>query len=517
MGIEFVSSDSICLDARDLKLNRNFLISSQFKNFIPSDKSTTHRLILLASMIRSRCTIIDPLLSLDTLSTINACLSCGVEIKIQLVTQEQHVRDLTDGVSLVELEDLLDRIEKLDPNSEGSLQLVARGCFEDQFELRGSDETVRIDCSGSGTSARLLLGILSSFEGARVIIDGSSSLRRRPMGKLVTLLKKMGADIKEESKDGSEHLPLRVEGKRLSPVDLCIDQGSAQLKSSLILASLGRPSCFRISLPEGSRRSTELICEKLFLKNSAGTIKTSYNSGIESIEICQTKKIEDFNSFCIEVLADPSSIAYIVVLISFLEPDWNFSMGSLLYERDRFSWLDVFSKMGLDLSLKEDPNRKGYILNLGENSKKIFRKERSLQAVSIEHEQVFSLIDELPLIMGMACFCDGISSFYGVEVLKDKESDRILGIQKLCKMLGSRCDVVDNSKGTDVFIHGLGIDGVKVCDPKSIYDSFYDHRLVMTAVVCGICSRSLFKISDVSSVKESFPSFFKLISKMFDG
>ena len=512
MRIDYdINDDSILLDAYATNLNYSYLSSGSLTGLLPSDKSLTHRLILLSSMIKKSCTVLNPLISYDTISTYNALVSIGVRSLIQLVKEDGKIQNISDGLSWIDPDSLIKAVEN--KGEKEKIRIITDGCIYD-LDRGVNKELVKIDCMGSGTTTRLFMGVISSCKGRRVLIDGNSSLRKRPMEKVVGLLEKLGATIyPSDFSTDRNHLPLIVEGVNLSSQDeIHIDLGSAQLKSAVIFSLLNTPSNFKISLPSGSRRVTEKIVEDLFLKNNAGEIRSRYNSGIETITINQTRKISDFSSFTKSVPADPSSLSYIVALICILDPSFKMEFNSLLYERDRFSWVEVLNRMGFSLKLKEDPINKRLILSISERSE----DKLKLYPIELTSDQVPSLIDELPLIMGLSMFVDGVSNFYGVEALRGKESDRIEGVKRLADLFGVECRIKRSGSRVDVSVRGEGsnLDRLRVLDPDRIYDASADHRLVMTACVCGICSKSQFKIKTISSVKESFPSFFSVVSRI---
>lgn len=509
MDVGFLSDGSFCLDSC-FKLDKDFCLSKDILRYLPTDKSYTHRALIISSMIKKDCFIYFPSINEDLFATYSSLWDCGIKIRVQYRSVETK-----EWKSLFEEDQRLSKKEWLDLNKFKDLRLVVSGSL-----YSSETKKIKIDCLSSATTARLMLGVLSSCLGVReFIVDGSSQLRTRPMKKLVELLSKMKACI--EKKD---RLPIRGRGKTLELLDQSIDQGSAQLKSAIILAGLNLEGEYSLDLPRGSRRSTEIIVEDLFFKNHAGTIDSWVDSSREYIKINQKKKIYDFDSASFRVGLDPSSLAYVSILLSmFLSREEEVIFNGVLAEEGRLSWSLVVAKMGFDISYNFDSVDELTSCKLkvrGEKKEDSKNKETEvkLSPISISRDQVSSLIDELPLIMGLCFFCPGRSCFYGVEALELKESNRIEGIKRLADIFGVECKSYKNIDGTtDLFIHGkeLGFFRMKESEDQKVFDPHLDHRMIMTAAVCGIISRFSFRIKDSKYTEKSFFGFWNLLSRMF--
>ena len=229
-----------------------------------SDKSLTHRSIMFSSLAQGKSVIENPLLGADCLSTVSCFQKLGVKIEIN----ENNI--IVDSVG------------------------------SSSFKSPSSD----LDCGNSGTTSRLLLGLLSGIDGLKARLTGDSSLESRPMARVTDHLEKAGAEFKYDN--DKKTLPITIFGKNLNSCDYSVAQSSAQVKSAILLANLNTTEEITIKLPSGSRDHTEN-----FLKLFNANINVANNNGTETIKYKGPTAIK---AMTYKVPVDPSSASFFAVL-----------------------------------------------------------------------------------------------------------------------------------------------------------------------------------------------------------
>ena len=412
------------------------------------DKSLTHRAVMFASLASGMSRIHHPLLGADCLSTMDCFRALGVRI-------EQPRAD----------------------------QLVVLS----QGFKRFQQPTQALDCGNSGTTARLITGILAAQDGLTCELIGDASLSQRPMRRVVEPLRAMGAHI--EGHDNGHLLPIRIQGRLLQARSHEVDKASAQVKSALLLAGLFCPGTTAVKLPAGSRDHTERMLQRMGAK-----IERREQAGYE--EVCVTGPFVPIASeFVIPV--DPSSAAFFAVM-GLLRPVGRLTLPHVLNNPTRIGFLRVLQRMSgaITLTLEEDHRYAEPVMRIQAEGGKVLR------ATDIQAHEVPTLVDEIPILAVAAAFADGPSRFSGLEELRVKESDRLTKTAELLRLAGSDVRI----EGDDLWIGG-GLREVQAFR----YDSVGDHRLAMAAAILARRCKKPCCILDPECVRVSFPDFYEVL------
>lgn len=336
---------------------------------------------------------------------------------------------------------------------------------------------VKLHCGNSGTTARLLCGILVSRPG-EYELTGDSSLSSRPMQRVVEPLQQMGALI--SASDG--HLPISIKGqKNLTAQIFCNKIASAQVKSAQMFAALEASGISRISEPFQSRDHSERLLKALNAKLEWS--KTT-------IAIHGPQKLS--GDFRFDIPGDLSSAAFFMGAAA-IERNRQVKLTNILLNPCRIGFIKVLKRMGVSIEsdvTASDWEPFGNIRVTGGNE---------LKPVEIAAAEVASLIDELPLLAMVMCFAQGISRVRGASELRHKETDRISALIKGLKLCGVKCVAYED---------GFDIEGPANLNRLATIDSEGDHRLAMSFAVLATASKEGLHITDPDSVRVSFPQFF---------
>lgn len=337
------------------------------------------------------------------------------------------------------------------------------------------EEVTELDCGNSGTTMRLLSGILAGIPG-RYLLDGDQQLRRRPMERLADPLRQMGARI--ETTDG--RAPLNIKGGPLHGIDYVNNDASAQLKGAVILATLSAESPSRIIEPFTTRDHTERLITVL------GGRAALNGPAIEVFPSRLTLPQE------MVIAGDPSAAAFFLIGAA-LMPGSEVTARNILLSNTRIGFLRVLDRMGASVSIfmeqeKPEPNGHATVKHSGE-----------LTATEVTQEEIPSLIDEIPMLALAAASAKGVTAFRRVRELRLKETDRLTAIKHQLGALG--IDVrVEND---DLFVKGPTRE---IIMPETL-DSGHDHRLAMTLhMALALAGRRVPVLGD-ESVRASYPEF----------
>lgn len=339
-----------------------------------------------------------------------------------------------------------------------------------------------LDAGNSGTTVRLLSGVLvaQQFES---VIDGDSSLRSRPMGRIVTPLSLMGAELNPSDSGGC---PLIITGTaNLKPISYNSPVASAQVKSALILASICSGLELELSEPYPSRNHTEIMLRQCGVNIS--------NEG-NSIRLERSAKL---NGTVFRVPGDFSSAAFFITAALML-PDSKITLRDVGLNPTRTGFLNVLKKMGADISVSNAENRSEE--SLGD----ITVRHSKLKAVTITADDVPSIIDELPLIGILATVADGITKVSGASELRVKESDRISQLVQGLQNIGVT---------TNEFEDGFSVKGGQKISGGRV-DAGKDHRIAMSFAIAGLASDNGVTVEGSEAVSVSYPSFFSDLEKL---
>jgi 3-phosphoshikimate 1-carboxyvinyltransferase len=437
----------------------------------PPDKSISHRAVIFSSLSTGKSIIKNFLRAEDTISTVNAMRMLGVEITEVSGQVSPPPRPplskggIEGGVSS----------EPLTPYS--ALIINGRGLYG----LREPSNI--IDCGNSGTTIRMLSGVLSGNPFFSVL-TGDESLRTRPMSRVITPLRQMGAEIMARDRD--RFPPIAVKGKKLQPIRYIMPIASAQVKSAILLAGLYVDGETEVIEPSKSRDHTERI-----LPAFGADIK------VEGLHI-KIKGETELKGMEIHVPGDFSSAAFFIVGALLIRDSEIIIMG-VGVNPTRTGLIGILKEMGADIEISN-------IRELsGEPIADIYCKGyRELKAINITKEKIPSLIDEFPILCVAATQATGITTIRGAEELRVKESDRIKSMATELRKMGAEIEEFED---------GLSITG-KTKLKGAFLESHGDHRIAMAMSIAAIIAEGTTTINDVSSVNISFPGFFEILRKL---
>ena len=408
---------------------------------LPGDKSISHRSVMFAAIARGESHILNYSGGGDNRSTIGAFRTLGVDI-----TQ-----------------------------SGTEIHVKGRGWSG----LQAPQQT--IDCGNSGTTMRLLSGLLA----ARPFLsrlDGDESLRSRPMGRVIGPLTEMGADIVGESESGDNRAPLRITGKSLHGISYRSAVASAQVKSAIVLAGLQASGTTTVWEPVRSRDHTERMLPSFGVHLQVKGTEISIAGGQE-LRACD-----------VEVPGDLSSAAFFIGAALIL-PDSELQVHGIGLNPTRTGVLDVLRAMGGSIAVQ----------NLrevcGEPVGDLLVRPSPLHGIPMDGELVVRAIDEIPLLVVVAAFAQGTTTIRGAEELRVKESDRLHALAVTLQTLGARITELPDGL---IIEGGYDLHGGRV-------DSLGDHRIAMALSIAGLAGTGEVVVERAESVGISFPSFYSLV------
>jgi 3-phosphoshikimate 1-carboxyvinyltransferase len=416
---------------------------------IPGDKSISHRALIIGSQATGIVKVSNLLESADVFSTMNALRKFGVDIIKR--GKDYYVYGLVVG----------------------GLK-----------EYNGT-----INCGNSGTTARLMMGLLSTYP-ITINFTGDKSLSKRPMGRVINLLREFGANALPENKNT---MPFKFLGSYVGlQNDQKLNVPSAQLKSAWCLAALNTKGISTLEERFETRDHTEIMLKYL---NANIKVKKSKNKKIISIFGKTPIDAKD-----ISVPGDISSAAFMIIL-ALISKNSKVIIKNVLLNPTRTGILDVLKKMKAKIKIKNKKTICGEVVG------DIEAKSSNLKAAVVPEKMAPRLIDEYPILFIAACFAKGTSQFKGIEELRVKESDRIQSMELGLKPLGVKISSTKNS------VKITGINSFKLNKQIKI-DAKGDHRIAMSFYILSKVLNKSFKIKDFNYVKTSFPSFTKTINKL---
>jgi len=338
-----------------------------------------------------------------------------------------------------------------------------------------------VDCGNSGTTARLLLGILAPRATAPVTLVGDAGLSRRPMGRVVEPLRAMGARIDPAAGPGPaipDRLPLTVSGSSLAGRSHRLPVASAQVKSALLLAGLAAGGVTSVEEPRTSRDHTERMLERMGARIRRAGRRTTIEPG-------------PLTAVDVEVPGDLSSAAPFLAFAAAREGS-RLAVRGVGVNPTRTGFLEVLGEMGARVEIEvegDDPEPRGTIRVQGEG----------LRGVRLGPGIVARVIDELPLVAVLATRAEGETVVTGAAELRVKESDRIESIVRGLRALGAAIDPLE--------------DGFTVRGPTRLkgaaLDAASDHRIGMALAVAAALAEGESELEGAEWVDVSFPGFFE--------
>ena len=354
--------------------------------------------------------------------------------------------------------------------------------------LRGLRQpSAPLDAANSGTSMRLLAGLLSAHR-FRTVIGGDESLSRRPMRRVITPLTKMGATI--AAVDG--HPPLTIDGTDLQGISYAPDVPSAQVKSAILLAGLHASARTTVIEPAPTRDHTERAFEAFGVCVTRDGHAVSVDGGqrLTAIEA--------------DVPGDISSALFWLALAAGT-PDSDLVIEGVGLNPSRIGVLDILRRAGADIEILDRPPKGGSYLTIpGEPVGSLKVKYGNPASFEVAPDEVPGVIDEIPGLAALAAMQPGISmTVRGAQELRVKESDRIAMLARGFRNLG-----VDVDEYADGFtIHGGPPSG-------GAADAAHDHRLAMAFAIAGSRATGPVQITGAEAVAVSYPGFFAELDRL---
>lgn len=402
---------------------------------VPGDKSISHRALLFAALGDGRSRVSHVLQSADIASTADVLRRLGVALPPLSTCMS------VDGVGL-------------------------RGWRSPAQEL---------DCGNSGTTARLVAGVVAA-QPAHSHFVGDASLSRRPMQRIARPLQAMGARVHLPAHGG---LPMDIDGAALQALHWTSDTASAQVKSAVLLAGLVAGVPVSVSEPARSRDHTErmLGARGVPVTRDATTVSLAPVHGIAALDQ--------------EVPGDPSSAAFFAALAA-LADGGELRLPDVCLNPTRTGFLAVLARMGADVEVQSE-ERGGEVVG------SVRVRPRGLVATAIDGPEVPSLIDELPLVACLASRAEGTTVIRGAGELRVKESDRIAATVANLRALG-----VDAEELPD----GLTVTGSRR-PARGRVVTHGDHRLAMAFGVLGAVAGNEVVVDDPACASVSYPGFWR--------
>lgn len=411
---------------------------------VPGDKSISHRAVLFSAMAEGTSHVSGVLDSEDVRSSIGAVTALGARVDLA-------------------------------PCEDGSLA----GSITGWGAAGPAQPEAPIDCGNSGTTARLLMGVLAPWD-ITVELTGDDSLKRRPMRRITAPLMKMGVHFEPA---GRETLPIVETGTRsLRALDYEAPMASAQLKTAVLLAGVFASGVTTLTEPAPSRNHTELMLPEFGVPTTAGT-------RVAAVEGPAAMHASD-----VVVPGDPSSAAFLVCA-SLLKPGSEIVVENVSLNPARIGFVRTLERMGADVSV-EHRGQEGKEPN---GSIRV-RYTDVLRGCEVPSQHIASIVDEIPVLSLVAAHARGVTVFREVGELRVKETDRLAAIIDGLAQLG-----VDAwEEGDCLFIEG---DPNLKAPEGLVFDSRGDHRLAMTWSLVGLCGSKSVTVRNFDSVAISYPGF----------
>ena len=405
---------------------------------LPGDKSISHRALMFASLAPGESKIENISTGDDIQSTMNCLKVCGIDI---------HNKN----------DDLI----------------VKGGSFSNPKEP--------LNCGNSGTTARLMLGLLAGRR-IQAKFTGDDSLSSRPMDRIMSPLSKMG--LKYRSTNGK--LPVTIEQSDLVGIDYRSSIASAQLKSALLLAGLGADSKTIVREPLKSRDHTEIMLSEMGAK--------IHTDGLSTFIEPQSSDLRSIN---MSIPGDPSSAAFFVAAAAML-PGSDIILKNILLNPTRAEVFHHLEKMGVVIKYVDNYKRSG------ESIGSLAISHGKLSSIIINEKDVPGVIDELPILAILATQANGTTIVKGASELRVKECDRINAICLNLRKMGG--DIIELE------------DGFKINGPTELHganiETFHDHRIAMAFAIAGLITTQSVILDHPECASTSFPEFYDVLDRV---
>lgn len=412
---------------------------------VPGDKSITHRALMVAALGEGRSALAGALAAHDTRASAACLRALGVDVGRFAGAREVYVE--------------------------------GRG-------LRPFRPPRRIlDCRNSGTTARLLMGLLAGHP-FPATLSGDYSLRRRPMERIASPLRSMGAAVTTAT---GGRLPATVKGGALTPLDYESPVASAQVKTALLFAGLTGRVRVAVTEPVRSRDHTERLLAMLGARCVVRGTR---------VELEPPPRLPALAG---RIPGDFSSAAFLIAA-ALLARQGELSVLGVGVNPTRAGFLEVVTRMGATIARSHER------LELGEPAATLTARPAGLRAVTVMPEEVPSMVDEIPLLACLAARAEGTSEFRGVGELRVKESDRLALVSDNLVALG----VEARAEGDTLWVRGTD------APPRGRIVTAGDHRLAMGFAVLGTVPGAAVEIDDRDCVAVSYPAFFSDMERILE-
>ena len=409
---------------------------------IPADKSISHRSVMFGSLALGTTTISNFLMGDDCLSTISCFRELGVDIEINETTVKVHGKG-----------------------------------------LHGLDAPSKtLDCGNSGTTVRLISGILSGQTFCSTL-TGDSSIQKRPMKRVITPLTEMGANI--SAKDNN-FCPMTITPNSLKGINYNSPVASAQVKSSILLAGLYADSETTVNEPHISRDHTERMLTAFGAELKRDGTKVT-------ISPCKELYATD-----ITVPGDISSAAFFMVA-GLITPNTTLTIKNVGINPTRKGILDVLLEMGGNITCSNTQTIGG------EPVCDMTVKTSKLHGVTIGGAIIPTLIDEIPALTVAAAFAEGTTIINDAKELRVKESDRIEAMYNELSKMGVHITTKED---------GMIIEGGHLVKGGAELETYHDHRIAMSLAIAALNASSPSTLKNEECVSISFPNFFNLLNSL---
>jgi len=413
---------------------------------MPGDKSISHRAVILGALSGGATRIDGWLAAEDCKASLETVRQLGAGVKV--LNQKMTSLEIT-GCGLGGLKPLNDQAETI------------------------------LDCGNSGTSMRLMMGVLAAHP-FRATLTGDESLQRRPMRRVVDPLRKMGAEI--TGPDDGAHAPLAIRGGDLAGGEFDLPISSAQVKSAILLAGLHAHGITRVREPSPSRDHTERALTRLGAK---------YWKDVDGWHCVEGG--HSFDARPIRVPGDISAAAFFMVAASIVSRAEVELLGVGMNPL-RTGVLDILERMGARITVTNERDMDGEpVADL------VIKGGASLKAVRISGDIIPRLIDEIPVLAVAACFAEGVTVIRDSAELRAKESDRIAVMAAELSKMGAKIGI---------FPDGMAIEGGVQMKGAGV-ESHGDHRVAMAMAVAGLAVSGGTVVNDTGNVATSYPGFYQ--------
>lgn len=339
-----------------------------------------------------------------------------------------------------------------------------------------------LDMGNAGTGARLVMGLVASHD-FTAVFTGDASLRRRPMGRVIEPLGRIGARFHGRS---GGRLPLAMTGTAHPlPIEYELPVASAQVKSAILLAGLNTPGITTVIEPEPTRDHTENL-----LRHFGATVDVEVRQ--DGGRVIRLTGQPEFRPATIAVPGDPSSAAFPLVA-ALLVPGSQVTVTNVGMNPLRTGLFATLKEMGADFTLANQRNEGG------EPVADVIVRHSALKGVTVPPERAPSMIDEYPILFAAAACAEGDTVVRGAKELRVKESDRLAAMARGLKACGVDLDEFEDG----LVIRGTG----RLPQGGATIATEMDHRIAMSFLVLGLAARDGVTVDDVRMIDTSFPGF----------